>query len=572
MRLLPFILTLCLALPLWAKSISAPQLLQLVDYVGVDYAEAIDEQGNIKNASEYKEMQEFSGTILRAIEALPEGEQKADLVDQASLLVVLVQKKGPISEVRLRTSTLSKDLQYVLKVPMTPQNKPDLAQGEKLFKENCTSCHGATGAGDGPLAGSLEPAPTNFLDAKRMNQLSTFALYNTITLGVEGTSMVSYEKMFNDEQRWDLAFYIDSLLGKQDPISIALSKLDQSMKAYEKNDTQAAYQLALSAYLDGFETAEAVIDILDRDQRILIEEKMMAFRLSIEKQVPVEQLQQKYNELRDILINVQKSLPTTEFSGIAVFLSALIILLREGLESILIVGMLIVMIIKGEKRELLPAIHMGWVLALVAGAFTWWGSHTLINISGAMREVAEGITALIAAGMLLYVGIWIHRHQLAHNWRTYLKEKLNKHVANEARWGLGLLAFLAVYREVFETVLFYEALGLQVGGHGVKMIWLGIAVALAILLFIVFLMIRYGLRLPLEKFFKVSAILIFIFAIIFIGQGIHGLEEAGKVPVWPVPVPRIDILGIYPNLFGLMIQGMVLAIAVWMSYRSNAKS
>ncbi len=194
----------------------------------------------------------------------------------------------------------------------------------------------------------------------------------------------------------------------------------------------------------------------------------------------------------------------------------------------------------------------------------------MISISGAAREVTEGVTALVAAGMLLYVGIWIHRHQLAHDWRTYLKEKFSKQVTEEARWGLGALSFLAVYRESFETVLFYEALSLQVGSQGMNMIWLGILVALAMLLLIVFLMARYGLRLPLQSFFKVSAWLIFLFAIVFIGQGIHGLEEAGKVPVWTVPFPRIDMLGIYPNLFGLMLQGAVLAGAVYLGLRKSA--
>jgi len=91
MRLLSVFLALILALPLWAKPVSDAQLLQLVDYVGVDYEEAIGENGQITNPGEYEEMQEFSATILGAIEALPESAQKADLIDQASLLVQLVE-------------------------------------------------------------------------------------------------------------------------------------------------------------------------------------------------------------------------------------------------------------------------------------------------------------------------------------------------------------------------------------------------------------------------------------------------------------------------------------------------
>jgi high-affinity iron transporter len=561
-----------LALPLWAKAISDPQLLQLVDYVGVDYAEAMNAEGEVKNPAEYEEMLEFAHTIHEAVQALPSSRHKPELVKQSDQLQALVRAKASLEAVREQAQALSKDLKKVLDVRLAPAKTPDIAQGKALFESHCASCHGEHGAGDGPLASNLVPAPSNFLEVSRMDQLSLFALYNTISLGVKGTSMAAYGQSLKEDDRWNLAAYIRSLTQPtqlaSDPLVITLEKLALSMKAYEEQDPKAAYQFALSAYLDGFETAEAVLDILNHDQRILLEKKMIAFRSAIEARVPLETLQTQYQELKGLLTQVQESLPTTQFSAPAIFLSALVILLREGLESILIVGMLIVMLIKGERRDLLPAVHAGWLLALVAGTFTWWGSHTLISVSGAVRELTEGITALIAAAMLLYVGVWIHRNQLAQDWRKYLQEKLNQHLSSqEARWGLGLLAFLAVYREVFETVLFYEALALQVGPLGMSMVWLGIGLAGVILLITVFSMIRFGLRIPLQQFFRVSSWLIFIFAIIFIGQGIHGLEEAGKVPVWPVPLPRIDLLGLYPNLFGLSIQALVLALALFLGRR-----
>jgi len=145
---------------------------------------------------------------------------------------------------------------------------------------------------------------------------------------------------------------------------------------------------------------------------------------------------------------------------------------------------------------------------------------------------------------------------------VYLKEK-SANMLIRSRLGLGALSFLAVYREIFETVLFYEALGMQVGAEGTHMIWIGIAVALALLLLIVFMMVRFGLQLPLQSFFRVSAWLIFLFAIVFIGQGIHGLEEAGKYLCGQYQIPTIGLLGIYPNAFGLMFQAMVVGLAAF---------
>ncbi len=372
MRLLSVLVAFFLTLPLWANPISDAQLLQLVDYVGVDYEEAIDDKQHIKNPAEYEEMQEFSEIILGAINALPDHAQKASLIKQAKHLKQLVNERAPLKDVRQQTGKLTSDLQSILNVTLAPAKAPDLAMGKTLYETNCVACHGATGAGDGPLAKGLEPAPTNFTDHNRMDQLSPFALYNTITLGVAGTSMASYEKAFTEEERWNLAYYIKGITGS-DPFSITLNKLALSMQSYAAQDPKAAYQYALSAYLDGFETAEAVLDVLDRTQRIVIEKQMMDFRAAIEKGVPIETLKTQYEALRMVLTDVQTTLPTTEFSSPAIFLSSLVILLREGLESILIVGMLIVMLIKAEKRTLLPAIHAGWVPRIVRWRFNLVG-------------------------------------------------------------------------------------------------------------------------------------------------------------------------------------------------------
>lgn len=599
---------------------TGPQILQLVEYIGIDYAVAISPQGKVLSADEYEEMKEFAATIERMLLELPRMTEKTVLQSKAANFASLVNTKAPPAKVQAASKELSKALREVLQIVTAPTTIPDIKEGALLYQENCVSCHGAQGHGDGPLAAKLSPAPTDFHDKSRMSQLSTFALYNTITLGVEGTGMLPYQVAMTDDQRWNVALYLSGLSASDEqiaagkvlwdeghnesltnlqalmtatelelnnaqgkdavnvlaylrrdpaailqvnPFTVTIEWLDKSIKSYEAGDKAQAYQEALLAYLEGFETAEAVIDVVSgKEARITLEAQMGAYRSAIEASAPLDKVRFQHQVLVRELADLRENLPDAEFSPTTVFASSFIILLREGLESILIIGMLIMMIIKAERPQLLRGVHLGWIAALVAGGATWWASNALIHISGATRELAEGVTALFAAGILLYVGVWMHTHNIAHDWRSYLRNRLNKHLQEEAWFGLAVLSFLAVYREVFETILFYEALTMQIGPSGFDSLILGIVAALAVLLIVVFLMIKFGLQLPLQQFFKVTAVLIFLFAIIFVGQGIHSLEEAGQVPVWPVPFMRIDILGIYPNLFGLSIQAIILFIAI----------
>src|SRR4029450_11284463 len=141
----------------------------------------------------------------------------------------------------------------------------------------------------------------------------------------------------------------------------------------------------------------------------------------------------------------------------ASFTSALIILLREGLEAILIVAAIVALLVKAGRRDALPYIHSGGIGPLAVGMLTCVVASYGVTISGATREVTEGVTALVAAGVLLYVGFWMHSKAYADRWRTFLQGQLRDALSARTMWALALVSFLAVYREAFETGLFYQA-------------------------------------------------------------------------------------------------------------------
>ena len=158
-----------------------------------------------------------------------------------------------------------------------------------------------------------------------------------------------------------------------------------------------------------------------------------------------------------MLDQAEATLAPETASDASTFLGAFTILLREGLEALLVVIAMIAFLRKAERTEALPYVHGGWVGALAAGAGTWAVATYAIGISGASRELTEGFGSLLAAAILLSVGIWMHGKSQAEEWRRYIREKMHGALSRGSAWFLFGLAFIVVYREVFETILFYAA-------------------------------------------------------------------------------------------------------------------
>lgn len=563
-----------LCTPASAADASAPQtIVHILDYVSVDYSGAI-EGGKVKSEDEYKEMLEFTTQVVEQIKALAATPQLSQLDAEARALAKLVSDKADAAQVSAAASKLRREVIAAYRLPVTPERPPDLARAKTLYAEQCAACHGATGRGDGPAAKGMDPPPANFHDTERMSKRDRYGLYNTITLGVSGTPMQAYAHLTEDE-RWGLAYYVAGLGGNaQAPLAYARKTLQETLAAYRGGDYARAQQLAVAAYLEGFELVEPALDAVDRDLRTAIERDMLELRNVMRDRAAPDAVQALADRLLASLDAADAKLGGASLSPGAAAASAFVILAREGLEAILVVAALVAFLVKAGRREALVYVHAGWIGALVLGVATWLAASYAISVSGAGREMTEGITALASTVILLYVGYWLHDKSHSSAWKQFIETRLSGALSGGTIWALASLSFLAVYREVFETVLFYQALWVQAGPDAHHAVIGGFIAAVAALALVAWLIFRYGVRLPIGLFFSVSSVFLALLAVVFVGQGIAALQEAGVIDATLVGIPSVPVLGIFPTVQTLAAQIavalVVVAVLAWSRFGPRA--
>lgn len=347
---------------------------------------------------------------------------------------------------------------------------------------------------------------------------------------------------------------------------VARQKLAQSLQAFDKGDPERAIDLALSAYLDGVEPIEPTLATRDSALMGRIETAMGKYRSLLAGNAPLQDLQAQVNAI-DGLFKEAEALLSSSADATAAFLASLTILVREGLEALLVVVAMIAFLRKAERADMLRYVHAGWAGALALGVVTWAVATYFVNVSGASREVTEGLSSLFAAVVLLSVGMWMHQKSMAGAWQKYIHEKLSAALSRKSAWFMFGLSFIAVYREVFETILFYAALWEQ-GNHDAVLG--GLSSGVVILIIVAVALLRFSARLPIGKFFSWSSVLVALLAVVLTGKGIAGLQEAGWLDSTSFNGPRIDLLGIHPSLQGVGAQ-LLMAALVAAGFLWNAR-
>jgi high-affinity iron transporter len=562
----------------------AQHLVSILQYLESDYPAAVASN----DAGELAEQRSLSADALSAVNALP---LLSSFAGRVASVDARVQKGADARGVGADCASLVEDLIAATGIARTPGAPPDLAAGAKLYADNCAGCHGATGHGDGAAALALHPRPADFHSDAVMGALTPFKAFNVVRFGVKGTAMVPVDGL-DEKQRWALAFYLFSLRQPEcdhAPPSVSLDVLANSTdgdlarsegaehlaclrrrlpdldapallaaaraevesggRFAAQGDATRAEKAILDAYLADIEPIEPWLRTHGGDVVSSLEASFTATRAALQQRDPSAQ-----NDVRELISLLDRAAGAhAKATKLSVFWFSLLVITREGFEATVIIAALLAVLKKRKETSRARFVHGGWISALVVGAVVFAVGRNVL--AGAMNERLEGCLALVAVVMLLHAALWVNARGTTRKTMGELRDR-TKDALDRGALALFGIAFLAMFRESFETAVFLEALSIDAPS---AVAW-GAAAGVLLLVGLVLAIGRAGLRLPMKTLFDVSTVILVATAVVLLGQGIHSFEEVGIIPSRPIPFLRVEFLGIYPDRLGLLAQ-LVLAAA-----------
>lgn len=373
-----------------------------------------------------------------------------------------------------------------------------------------------------------------------------------------------------------------------DQVVIEINRLLGEMTtAAQKGDYEQAEDLRAQAYLafeDGLEH-----QLANRDPELKEEieglfwegrENQPGLATLVAAQAPAAEIGVQVEHIDEELEEAQDLLGVSMAGPLAI-LNSMAIIIREGLEAILIISA-VLGYLRATRRDAKYQrwVYAGVLLGIALSVATWWASTSLIQITAANRELMEGVVSLLAVGVLFYVTNWLFHQVYVVGWMNFIKDEIGKSLRAGSLVGLVFLSFTVVYREGFETVLFYQALMFDASP---AMVLAGFVLGAAIIIGIAVVILRLSGRVPIKPLFTATGIVLLFLAIRFSGVGVHELQEAGVIGISSLPALPTDnllanALGIFPTVETLAAQmlllggvGVTFAFSRWQWARRAAR-
>ena len=345
--------------------------------------------------------------------------------------------------------------------------------------------------------------------------------------------------------------------------------VDRAVAAAAAGKRDAAYDIARTAYLDHFELAEVPLRLRDPNLVLDVEFKFAELRNGIRDGDRLGQVRADAIAVQQGLREVNRSLADKGLAApLLAFAFSFTILFREGLEAVLLVAILLGSLKAGRATNYRRPLVGGIAAAVLATVATWLLATFVIEIAPFQRELIEGITALAAVVVLFAITFWLVARLEQRHWMEYMRARVSSAIAAGTGLAFAGLGFTAVFREGFETVLFYQALALFAEG---LMLWilLGALTAAIGLVGVAYAILKLGKRLPLKPMLLTAAMLLLALSVAFVGNAVRSLQEGDWIGVTPVdgdwarpPIYLAELTGIHPTQEGLLTQAALLSVYV----------
>jgi high-affinity iron transporter len=352
-------------------------------------------------------------------------------------------------------------------------------------------------------------------------------------------------------------------------VEVARNLVDRSLEATEHGDRDRGYELARTAYLDHFELVEIPLRLRNPNLVLDLEFKFAELRDGIKAGDSLGNVEASAAEVQQGLDDVEREFSDPGFAAPAVaFGFSFSILFREGLEAVLVIAVLLGSLEAARASNFRRPLGWGAGAALVATAITFALSLTLIEIAPVDREYLEAGTALLAVAVLFVVSFWLISRLEQRRWMEFMRARIASAVAAGGAAAFAGLGFTAIYREGFETVLFYQSLMLF--SQGLELwVFLGAAAGAIALGVVGYAVFGLGRKLPMRPLLIGGASVLLLLSVAFVGNAVRSLQEADAIVATPIeagwarlPIFLAELTGIHPTTEGIAAQVALLAVYV----------
>lgn len=566
------------------------KIIMMMNIAAKEYKEGIRD-GNIINKDEYEESKVFFEQAETRYNRIKSefSDEHIDIINDTDKKFTDISRylktKDSPAKVMVLIEKINNNLITItgVNIQFTPSKKPSLTNGKDIYLKNCVLCHGETGAGDGQAAAGITPKPADLTDYRITGETEPFVNYQVISVGIANTAMTGWADKLDERERWDVTYYIRTFANREGSTAAALSTaqskgasgnnadpkkvqkivdetkqlLNVSLEYYENGKIDNAHEAAFDSYMK-YEQIEAAVINKNWKLGSGLESEFSRYRGEIKGNAQIKTVKGIYEKIETDLDKAVEAL-TGEGSRITLFLQSMTIILREGFEVIIIISALIAYLIKSDNRDRVSTVYKGVLAGIAASFFTAYIIEGILHISKANQEVVEAVTMLIAVAVLFYVSYWLLSKVESARWQNFIQGKVKDALTKKNSLALGMAAFLAVYREGFETVLFYKALYSYTSIHTASILsgFISGSIILGIMFYI---FNKIGLRIPVKQFFMTTSIILYYMAFTFMGKGLHELQEANILGITPINfAPKIKFLGIYPSMETVAGQFILLA-------------